>query len=313
VNKLPVDFHTSDLDEFREVVAGLLCCPFSLNPRAKQYDARLRHHRLGALSFTHIAYDNPIDIDVPPLLPVFMVQVTLRGSFQVRTTGAPHIISAERAQLAPPRVPLKMHCAAATDFLVISIDPSEFSDFCAGAGENDRLPRALPETLMLTGPGASLAHCIRFLHAEAMRPDTLLGGERTARHSQQMLYAMLLDFADGSSRPVASGRAWYIKRAEEFMEANLGADIGIADVAASASISLRALHYGFQKARGVSPMVWLKQRRLDRVRTELLAADPAETTVTDVALRWGLVHLGRFAADYLARFGELPSVTLHRR
>src|SRR5262249_10254586 len=98
-----------------------------------------------------------------------------------------------------------------------------------------------------------------------------------------------------------------------FMEANLDADIGIVDVAASASISMRALQYGFRKARGVSPMGWLKQRRLERVRAELLAADPAETTVTDGAPPRGVGHLRRFAAAYLSRFGELPSVTLHRR
>jgi AraC-like DNA-binding protein len=34
--------------------------------------------------------------------------------------------------------------------------------------------------------------------------------------------------------------------------------------------------------------------------------------VTAVALRWGFGHLGQFAADYRARFGELPSETLRR-
>jgi AraC-like DNA-binding protein len=313
MNKMPVDFRTSDLDEFREAVAGLFI-PFSLIPRAKQYDARLRHRRLGTLSFSHIAYDKPIDIDIPPLLPLYMVQLTLRGSCQIRTTGVPYLISEKCAQLAPPRIAQKMHCPAETDFLVITIDPSEFAEACALGGEDDRLLATLPETLPLAGPGESLARCLQFLLVESLHPDTLLGGERAAtRHAKQMLYSLLLDFADGSPRPVLTGRAWYIKRAEEFMEANLGADIGIADVAASTSISMRALQYGFRNAHGIAPMVWLKQRRLDRVHTDLLAADPAETSVTDIAFRWGFIHLGRFAADYRARFGELPSVTLHRR
>jgi len=311
MHKRSVDFRTSDLDEFREVVGGLLR-PFSIAARAKKYDARLCHRQLGTLGFTHISYNYAIDIDVPFSGPAFLIQIPLRGAFQAK--GCPQVISGKSAHLAPPQRPLEMRCPAAIEFLITSFDPSEFAQACALDGADSRILSKLPDTLLLSGPGASLAHCLKFLHAEALREDTLLGEKRVVRPAQQMLYALLLDLApDESSRPVAPGRAWYIKRAEEFMDANLGADIGIGDVASSASISMRALQYGFRNVHGVSPMVWLKQRRLDRVHAALLAADPAETTVTDVALRWGFVHLGRFAADYLSRFGELPSATLHRR
>ncbi len=313
MNQAPVDFRTTDLDEFREIVGGLLR-PFSLAARAKKYDARLCHRQLGTLGFTHISYNYGIDIDVPFSGPAFLMQVPLRGSFQVLTTGSPQIISGKSAHIAPPQRPMKMRCPGAIEFLVTSLDPSEFAQACALNGADSRILSKLPNTLLLSGPGASLAHCLKFLHAEALREDTLLGGKRVVRPAQQMLYALLLDLAPHeSSRSAAPGRSWYIKRAEEFMVANLGADIGIGDVAAGASISMRALQYGFRNVHGVSPMVWLKQRRLDRVHATLLAADPAETTVTDVALRWGFVHLGRFAADYLSRFGERPSVTLRRR
>ena len=38
----------------------------------------------------------------------------------------------------------------------------------------------------------------------------------------------------------------------------------------------------------------------------------ADTTVKEVATRWGFSHLGRFSRDYQRRFGEAPSETLSR-
>ena len=49
----------------------------------------------------------------------------------------------------------------------------------------------------------------------------------------------------------------------------------------------------------------------DRCRHDLQNAMPGES-VTDIAERWNFNHLGRFSADYRARFGELPSATLQR-
>jgi AraC-like DNA-binding protein len=53
----------------------------------------------------------------------------------------------------------------------------------------------------------------------------------------------------------------------------------------------------------------LHEVRLRRAHEDLLQAPPG-TRVTDVALRWGLGHLGRFSRDYLEAFGESPSETL---
>jgi AraC-like DNA-binding protein len=53
--------------------------------------------------------------------------------------------------------------------------------------------------------------------------------------------------------------------------------------------------------------------RLDRAQAQLSRPPSADTTVADIAHRWGFAHLGRFAAAYRARFGSTPSQTLHRK
>jgi transcriptional regulator GlxA family with amidase domain len=60
-------------------------------------------------------------------------------------------------------------------------------------------------------------------------------------------------------------------------------------------------------------MAYLRRLRLARVHEELRTSDPRQTSVGEVAYRWGFTHLGRFAGTYRAQYGVSPSHTLHRR
>ena len=70
------------------------------------------------------------------------------------------------------------------------------------------------------------------------------------------------------------------------------------------------LHEAYDQCEGVSPMRYLRNLRLDRVRDRLIAGDDQ---VTESALREGFTHLSRFAQDYSVRFGEQPSQTARAR
>jgi transcriptional regulator GlxA family with amidase domain len=61
-------------------------------------------------------------------------------------------------------------------------------------------------------------------------------------------------------------------------------------------------------------MRYLRDRRLDRARSEILRQPAAH--ITEIAAECGFTHLGRFAEQYRERFGESPSRTqrsTHRR
>jgi AraC-like DNA-binding protein len=49
------------------------------------------------------------------------------------------------------------------------------------------------------------------------------------------------------------------------------------------------------------------------VHDELTDNGDSHSSVSNVAHRWGFVHLGRFSSAYRRRYGELPSQTLGRR
>jgi transcriptional regulator GlxA family with amidase domain len=47
-------------------------------------------------------------------------------------------------------------------------------------------------------------------------------------------------------------------------------------------------------------------------RSALLRADPATTSVAEIARKHQFLELGRFAVTYRTIFGEMPSTTLRR-
>ena len=80
------------------------------------------------------------------------------------------------------------------------------------------------------------------------------------------------------------------------------------NMAQAAGVSQRTLEYAFKQALDLTPGKYLVLTRLNGAHHALVDADRSTTTVTDIALRWGFNHLGRFSAAYRELFNELPSV-----
>jgi transcriptional regulator GlxA family with amidase domain len=112
-----------------------------------------------------------------------------------------------------------------------------------------------------------------------------------------------------------SGKAtapFFVRRAEQFIEEHARDAIALADLTGVAGVSTRALQMGFRRFRDTTPMAYLRSTRLELARAELVKAGRQGGSVATVANALGFGHLGRFARDYEARFGELPSHTLCR-
>ncbi|WP_424101331.1 helix-turn-helix domain-containing protein [Moorena producens] len=107
-----------------------------------------------------------------------------------------------------------------------------------------------------------------------------------------------------------SRRAKLIAQAEQEMLAHLEKPLTLKQLAQNLGSSSSALSYGFQDLFGLSPMRYLKVRRLNAVRQRLKASEPERCTIALLASEFGFYHLSHFAKDYKAMFGELPSETL---
>jgi AraC family ethanolamine operon transcriptional activator len=103
-----------------------------------------------------------------------------------------------------------------------------------------------------------------------------------------------------------------IKKIKEFLTEFPDVPPTIADLCEVAQVSERTLEYAFQERYEMTPNTYLRFYRLNGVHKSLRAADPASTTVTEVATDWGFWHFGHFTSNYRKLFGQLPSDTLKK-
>jgi AraC-like DNA-binding protein len=102
-----------------------------------------------------------------------------------------------------------------------------------------------------------------------------------------------------------------VRRAVAFIDDHAGRDISVADIAAAAHITLRAIELAFRRHLDTTPSAYLRRVRLDHAHQQLCAASPGDgVTVTGIATRWGFASPSRFAASYRDTYGVLPSHTL---
>jgi len=102
-----------------------------------------------------------------------------------------------------------------------------------------------------------------------------------------------------------------LRRAVVYVEEHAHLDIGIGEIAAAARATPRAVQYLFRQHLETTPTGFLRRVRLDRAHADLVAADPSSgATVTEIAMRWGFSHQGRFAASYKVAYGRPPRSTL---
>lgn len=302
-------FDTTDRDCARDMV-GRVFRPHRLEPgQGSRLHASMEHAGAGLLGMSELHYGDTVDILPGPLESFYLLQIPVAGAAHIETAGRAFVSDTEHASLVSPTPDLRMRWLAGNTQLCVRIEAEVLRRFVAAwSGKPcNRLPVFEPRLA---------------LDAHPMLLDVLLslveaagaaGGPPAAQLQHRLLAALLGGVPHdaqaqlGGSCPPVTPRC--VRMVEEYLVAHCGQPLTPESLALLAGVSVRSLYLGFQRYRGVSPMRMLHEVRLRRAHQDLLQAPPG-TRVTDVALRWGLGHLGRFSRDYRDAFGESPSDTL---
>lgn len=204
--------------------------------------------------------------------------------------------------------------------------PTMWVTFTLSPGELLRAMNALAGTRWTPPPGESRLICPQRPAVRALReavadvlttarkhPEVLASEQVRADLHQRLLtafaQAMASDDGRGGSRSSQS-HARIIARCEEYLRQHIDQPVYLIELCEAAGASERSLRDIFQEFYGMSPIRYLKMRRLNQIRRELMGGDPSRTNVTKIAMSMGVWELGRFAGEYRAMFGETPSQTL---
>jgi AraC-like DNA-binding protein len=180
------------------------------------------------------------------------------------------------------------------------------------------IPRTGWLNFLPTEAGPLLAHRIRSTLAVASQTPAGLSSSVARVLHEQLLGAFIDVLAAGfglsarGEQHKSLPRRVLMQRARDYLSANLDQPFILRALSEAACCSERVLQYAFREVYGVGPQGWFQAMKLNEANRELRAYGPGEVRVTDVALRWGFTHFGRFSVEYRRMFGERPSDTLKR-
>ncbi|WP_409060610.1 AraC family transcriptional regulator [Streptomyces sp. SYP-A7185] len=324
---LRASFRTADVDEARQVIGDTFYSNFMdvLDGGSRDFRAEFDIGQLGALTVGELSCGADVRMRVGEL-GAYHVNIPLSGHMRFRQGGgASTVATAERAGVFQPVGDTVVErWTGDCRVLAVKMDREALEQRLERLlGRPVRVPLTLaPELDTSRGPGRSWARLVTAVVDDLREGhDALLG--QTSLYTSPLLSAPLQEallnglllavehpYRAELTAPAQQLRPAPVKRAMDAVKQRPEYPFTPAGLAAEARVGVRWLQEAFRRYVGMSPMAYVRDVRLVRVRDELRAAGPGEVSVSEVAHRWGFGHLGRFAEQYHARFGELPSQTL---
>ncbi|MEQ6902905.1 AraC family transcriptional regulator [Nocardioides sp. YIM 152588] len=273
------------------------------------------------VTMAYLDYAVATDVAVAEAADAYTVHMTTSGQASARVGGEDHLITAFLALVVSPGTEYVLHLEHDSPQLIIRIERAAMErQLSRMLGRSLDGPVVFEPVGDLTTDAASRWHgALNILSAEVMSGSSLIQQGVGATALEELIISTLLYIQPHSyssslvARPRRSGRA-AVRRSLEYIERHLAEPISLDDLASYARMSPRSIQAGFREDLDTTPIAYIRDRRLDRVRQTLMSAMPEDgVNVTDAAQRWGFTHLGNFSGVYRRRFGESPSQTLRRQ
>lgn len=290
-------------------------------------NASMHHLRQGGASVNRLEYGAEVEIDPERLDNFFLVQIPVAGTAAIRCGNSQFLSSPRSASLVSPSLPLHMRWHQGNAQICVRFERALVERHCAAhlGHPLDGVLEFDPQLQLDTPAGQYFLKLVNLFAEELCFAQQCVGAgnplshplanERVAAHLtaaliNALIYGQNSNISAALAARSAAAAPRFVRRAEDYIRQHYSEALTIERLAEVAGVSARTLFSGFRDFRHLSPMEYLRRVRLEKARDYLQTGGiSSQSGVTKVALDCGFAHLGRFAAQYRAQFGELPSAT----
>ena len=152
------------------------------------------------------------------------------------------------------------------------------------------------------------AMIIPFLQNVSQNLDRVGGatGPRLVHTAIDLITTMFANELDLEADPRDSHQL-LMQQVRHYIETNLGSpELSPTQIAAAHFISTRHLH-GLFREKGTTVSTWIRERRLENCRRDLIEPLNAHLSVGAIAARWGFVEAAHFSRVFKAAYEMSPS------
>ena len=287
-----------------------------LSSPTHRIDAALSWASLGSVAVFSIEYRASVSIDGPPLPDYMAVAMPVAGDAHVRHLGQEFVARPAGRQAVSWGDSVHMEFNAECTVLALLAEIPALTETLRSLAPDAMEPLRFESAVVNPRSREAVSGTMQMIVSvlDGYGSVEAVPAQLRRQLREHALNTILLTVPHNHSARIFRTRPpsrRVVREAIDLVENEAAGELTVSDIAKHVGVGVRALELGFKSELQCTPRVFLRTKRLEGAHRDLVDADPSNgATVTDIALRWGFAHAGRFATFYRSRYGIVPSQTL---
>lgn len=313
----PLRFDSTDLGRTEEFLS-MAYTRMRIGGRAERTRTQVSREAMGSLSVDELAFDYDMSHNATePIGKICLCSVHSGGIVrQYFPEGTEGTFGAGDVFMYAPHDRPYAGVIQGARYSLMMFDPGLLDQVAATARGPGHVRLTGDRPLSLAA-ARQLRSIIAFLHHQVLADPATCNAPLVVSTASQLVAATVLSVFPHNAllEPAAAdnrdAHPATLRRAAAYVDAHASEPVTLADMAAAAGTTGRAVQAAFRRHLDTTPTGYLRRVRLDGAHHDLQAADPSTgVTVSAIAARWGFSPMSRFTRFYQEQYGTLPSRTL---